>query len=269
MAIPHVATLLPHYHQLIVELAAKCQRGTLNDWEPFKAAVLDFFTPAMMDAVDGVVPGWHEMSTYADRQTLHHVTSVLVALLLHPTFQDATPEMQDSLLWMVLFHDVAKIARSGEHDYIHAFRSAAIAGKAFAKAGFLTRDAYAERITDWFNLTHHAVLWREDVGETIQDNRHLPVIVSGLEALYQPPAIPPIKAILLHLSLVTDPGYPILAPLTDSEIVQFVDPATFPMLKTMMLVDTGGWNLFDAEAAEYYRRQTESAFEQIAALIGL
>ncbi len=269
MTIPQVAALLPEYNAFVADLATQCAAGTLTDWSPFKQAVLNFFTPSMMDKADRVVPGWHEMAICADHQTLHHVTSVLVALRLSPIYQQATPHEQDSLLWMVLFHDVAKIARPGKHDYIHAFRSAAIAGKALARAGFSVRSGYSEQIVEWFALTYNAISWRPDLQEFIQDNRQLPAILSGLDQLYEPPAIAVIKAVLFHLSIITDPDYPIHAPLTDEEIIKYIDAATFPLLKAMMLVDTDGWNLFDPAEAHRFRQQTQATFHQIAIQIGL
>ena len=267
MPIPRPADALPEFTQLTIDLAAQRQDGTITDWESFKTIVLAFFTPDMMDKVDHVVSSWHEMAVCADHQTLHHVTSVLVALHALPEYQQAAPEEQDLLTWMVLFHDVAKIARPGEHDYIHAFRSAAIAGKALAKAGFAASAVYPDRIADWFTLTYNAVIWREDLQDHIQDNRHLPAIISGLHQLYDPPAAAVIKAVLLHLSVITDPVYPIHAPLTDSEYIEYVDATTHRLLKAMMIVDTDAWNLFDPREAQRYRAQSLTVFDRMGAQI--
>src|SRR5262249_44202275 len=141
-----------------------------------------------------------------------------------PEYQQTTPEQKLLLEWMVLLHDIAKEAHPGKHDYIHAFRSAAIAGKVLAQAGFTATDAYATSIDEWFRLTHDAISYHEGHAENIQDNRKLPQIMTGIDQLYgdNAPAGWVIKAILLHLSIVTDPGYPIVAPLTDSEIREYI-----------------------------------------------
>lgn len=271
MAIPRVETQLPAYMQLVDHLAAQVQRGTLTGWAAFAPLVRAFFTPARLAEVEHVVPGWGEMARHAKQQTLIHVTSVLVALRLLPEYQQATALQQAVMDWMVLFHDVAKIPRPGQHDFVHGFRSAAITGRALANVGFPVTDAYAPSIDEWATLTHHAVVYRADLDETIQDNRQLPAILAGIDRLFgaSTPAGWIVKGVLLHMSIANDPDYPTLAPLTDDEIQQIIDTAFLPLLKMMMLVDTDGWDLFDPVTHQRHRQQTLDVFERIGMLIGV
>jgi hypothetical protein len=267
MSIPRVEAYLPELMQFTRKLATTYQKGEINNWKAFIEKVMIFYTPEMMNKIERTVPGWIKMASYANHQTLIHMTSVFVALFLLPEYQQADAEQQALMEWMEMFHDVAKEARSGQHDYIHAFRSAAVAGKALAPIGFPVTPSYASHVDDWFALTHEAVMFDAAHNETIQDNRKLPEIMAGIDRLYGPaaPAGLAIKAILLHLSLDIDPGYPLLAPLTDQQIKQYLDQSLHPLLKVLMLVDLDAWNLFDADEKQRNRAMALAAFEAIVA----
>lgn len=269
MFIPRVETYLPELMQFTRQLATACQNREIDNWKAFIEQVRAFYTPAMMDKIERTVPGWIKMASYSNQQTLIHMTSVFVALFLLPDYQQADAEEQALMEWMEMFHDVAKEAQSGKHDYIHAFRSAAMAGKAFAAIGFPTTPVYASQVDEWFALTYEAVIFDAGHNETIQDNRKLPEIMTGIDRLFGPNASAglAIKAILLHLSLDIDPDYPILAPLTDQEIKQYLNASLRPLLKVLLLVDNDAWSLFDEAAKQRGHAQTLAAFEELRALI--
>lgn len=271
MTIPRIEAKLPGLAAFIAQLAQQRQDGALTDWQGFKQQVQNFYTPAMMQTIEQIVPGWGAMAHYADQQTLIHVTSVLTALRLLPEYQQATPDQQSLMLWMVLFHDVAKVAQRNKHDYVHGFRSAAVAGRGLARAGFPVTAVYPDQIDAWAALTHNAIIYRDGIEDPIQDNRKLPEIIAGIDVLFGPhaPAGAVIKAVLLHLSIVTEPDYPIMAPLTDDEIQQYMDADVWSLLRVMLLVDMNGWNLFDVPVQQRYRSLTIQAFDRIGRLIGL
>ncbi len=271
MTIPTLESYLPEVVSFTQQLAKDCKSGVITGWEGFIWRVHSFYTPKMMDKIERLVPGWRVMASYADQQTLIHVTSVLSALYLLPEFQQATPEQQALMEWTVLFHDVAKIAQPGRHDYLHAFRSAAITGKALSGIGFPITPEYNEAIDDWFTLTHNAIIFEAKCAETIQDNHKLPMIMSGIAHLFGVGAGAGlvIKAVLLHLSIKNDPDYPVVAPLTEGEIKRFIDATLYPILKMMMLVDTDAWNIFDPANQKRQRQQTLIVFDHIRRLIGL
>ena len=144
-----------------------------------------------------------------------------------------------------------------------------MAGKALAPIGFPVTPSYASQIDNWFKLTHEAVIFDEAHNETIQDNRKLPEMMAGIDHLYGPdsPAGLAIKAVLLHLSLDIDPDYPLLAPLTDQEIRQYIDKQLHPVLKALMLIDLDAWNLFDGDEKRRNRALILDAFENMKALM--
>lgn len=271
MALPKLEQYLPELMQFTAELAAQRQNGTITDWQMFSAQVRTFFTPAILQKTDQVASGWIKMSEFADQQTLIHVTSVLTALRLLPEYLQASSEQRTLIEWTVLFHDVAKVAQRGKHDYIHGFRSAAITGRGLRLDGFPVTLDYPSSIDEWFSLTWNAILYRTDLQEITQDNGKLPEILAGIDRLFgaNTPAVLIIKSVLFHMSIVTDPDYPTVAPLTDAEIVRYIDAACFPILKMMMLVDTDGWDMFDPTAREHHRRMTLEVFDKIALQIGL
>ncbi|HRL13595.1 MAG TPA: hypothetical protein PKX07_17060, partial [Aggregatilineales bacterium] len=121
----------------------------------------------------------------------------------------------------------------------------------------------------WFNLTYNAVRYDEAHKASIQDNAQLPRIIKGLHELFgaDSPARLVILPILFHLSIVTDPDYPTVAPLTEGEIRSYIDQDLYPLLKALMLVDVDGWNLFDPAEKMRHREQTLEAFEWIKSLL--
>jgi hypothetical protein len=265
MFLPKIETILPELTQFTRQLARSYQRGEIQDWKNFIEQVRAFYTPAVMEKIERVSPGWIKMASYANQQTLIHMTSVFVALFLLPEYQHAGPEQQALMEWMELFHDIAKEAQPEIHDYIHGFRSAAVAGKALASIGFPLTPSYSAHIDEWAALTHNATVFDVAHNEMIQDNRKLPDIMAGIDLLYgsETPATLAIKAILLHLSLDIDPDYPTLAPLTDLEAKHYIDKLLSPYLKVLLLVDGDAWNLFDREAKQRSRVQTLAFFEEM------
>jgi len=266
MTAPHLETLLPELVRFTKQLATDHQNGKLTDWDAFKQRVRVFYTSGMMDKIDKVVPGWIHMSSYLDQQTLIHVTSVLVALFLVPEYQSASPDQQRLMEWTVIFHDIAKKARKGLHDYTHGFRSAAVTGAALALIGFPTRPDFAAHLASWKAVTENASIFDARHSENIQDNTKLPAIIGGIDHLYgqHSAAALIIKGVLFHMSINNDPGYPTLAPLTQQEIQRYITADLFPILKTMMLVDSDGWNLFDRKEGQRLRQQTLDVFDTIA-----
>ncbi|MBA3874373.1 MAG: hypothetical protein H0X30_35025 [Anaerolineae bacterium] len=266
MTTPQLEAKLPELFSFIQQLAIDHQNGRLSSWDSFSQRVRTFYTPAMMTKIDAVISGWIKMASYAEQQTLIHVTGVLVALFLLPEYQTASADHKVIMEWMVMFHDVAKRAERNKHDYIHAFRSGAATGAALAAIGFSAQADFNARIFSWKSLTENAIIFNAAHNETIQDNAKLPDIISGIDALYgrTSAATLIIKGVLFHLSINNDPGYPTLAPLSQPEIQYYIDRDLFPILKAMMLVDSDGWNLFDPTEGKRLRQQTLQVFDNIA-----
>ncbi len=271
MSLPLLSDKLPALTHFTHQLATDYQSGHLSGWDDFKSQTAAFYTPDMMAQIEQVVPGWLHMSTYANRQTLVHVTSVLVALYTLPEYHAASREQQIIMEWMVMFHDVAKQAFPGKHDYTHAFRSAAITGRALAPLGFPTAAAYAHQIDEWHQLTNTAVIYDPQHAEDKQDNRKLADILAGINHLYgaKSPAALIIEGVLLHLSIDSDPSYPTVAPLTADEIMHCISLDLHPLLTMMQLVDNDSWQLFDPASKQYQREKTLAAFDNIARLISI
>lgn len=271
MSPPLLSDKLPDLTRFTHHLADDYQSGRLHDWDTFKQHTTAFYTPEMMGKIEMIVPGWVQMAAYAKGQTLVHVTSVLVALYVLPEYLAASREQQIIMEWMVMFHDVAKQAFPGKHDYTHAFRSAAITGRALAALGFPKTTAYAGDIESWYHLTATAIIYDPQLAEDKQDNNKLPDILQGLERMYGPdsPAALIIKGVLLHLSIDSDPSYPTVAPLTTNELGRYLDANLHPLLKMMMLVDNDSWELFNPTNKQHQRDQTLKAFDEIGTLISI
>src|SRR5258705_10639092 len=110
MTAPHLEAKLPELVAFAKQIANDYRNNTLSDQDSFSRQARGFYTPTMMDKVESVVPGWKQMASYLDQQTLIHVTSVLMALFLLPQYQTAPTDHKIIMEWMVMFHDVAKRA---------------------------------------------------------------------------------------------------------------------------------------------------------------
>lgn len=265
MEIPQVETYLPELMPFMSSLADSFKQGELASWPAMAERVNGFFTPATMQKVNNAVPGWIEMASYNQGVTLVHVTAVLTSLLLCPEFHIALPEQQALMKWVVLFHDVAKKPQAGKRDFIHGFRSAAVAGRALPKLGFAVQDS--TELEAWALLTDNAITQGD--GEDIQDNRQLPKIISGIGRIFghESPAALVIKTVLFHMSINVLAQWPQTAPLSDVEIQQYIDEPLLPLLKIMNMVDNDAWGFFEAERKQREREETLAVFQRIEQLI--
>ena len=264
---PSFEQRLPDLDDFILQLVHEYQIGQISSWEDLEERVQAFFTPAKMDRMEAIVPGWCEMASYTDRITLVHVTCVFLGMYMLPEFKSLTHEHQDLMKWVILFHDIAKFHIRGKKDTMHAFRSGVIAANILNKLGFPSTEKYPELIHLWSEYTDQAFI-PGDVAPT-PDNQKLPDILSEIDQMYGPntPATLIIKTVLLHISLHVDDMYPTPAPLTKEETIRYIDINLFPLLKVMMLSDNEGWSLFDPETRAQQRRDTLKAFEEVGRLI--
>ena len=105
---PLIEYHLPDLMQFVKALTLDYESGKINSETILKEKVLAFFTADVMDNVELIAPGWRRMSSYANGETLVHVMSAFLALLLCPEYQNASIEEQTLLKWIVLYHDIAK-----------------------------------------------------------------------------------------------------------------------------------------------------------------
>lgn len=267
MDFPQTRDHLPELSRFIDEMAADRASGKLTTIQDFAERAFAFYVPEQREAIEQVVTGWIEMATHRDGKTLIHVTTVLVALRSLPEYLEADPATRDLMTWMVLFHDVAKVPVPGSHDFVHGFRSAAVAGPALAAVGFSVNGDKAA-VDAWSVMTHKAVVYDKQFDAPIQDNTQLPEIIATLETLFgrDTPASAIIKGVLFHLSISIDPNYPTPAPVTDEQFVRYIGPLAFQLCKAMMLVDNDGWTLFDPDTGQQRRQQTLAGFARLAQL---
>jgi hypothetical protein len=266
---PQIEAQLPELIDFVMRTAQAWEAGTLHSWQDMTNRVQTFFTPAMLEKVERVAPGWREMSSYANGVTLVHTMCVLTALLVCPEYQRATAPQQALLKWIVLFHDLAKQVQHGYRDHTHGFRSAAMAGEILPRLGFATTQDYRSQIKDWVALTNAAMTKRDEPGDYVQDNRQLPAIIAGIEKLFgrNTPAALVVKTVLLHISITVVTDWPQAAALTAAQVRHCVDGEVLPLLQIMMLVDSDGWALFDQATRERYRQETLRVFEELKGAI--
>jgi hypothetical protein len=267
--IPVFDTCFPELNQFILALVHMYKAGELKSWEDLDREVKAFFTPARMEQMESLVPGWKKMASYTDGITLVHVMCVFLGLVMLPEFQVLTVEQKQIAKWIVLFHDVDKFHIQGRKDTMHAFRSGAETAKALPRFGFSTRPKFHERVEFWSEYTENAFLQNDGDPTPKPDNRKLPGILIGIDNLFgkDTPAALISKTVLLHISLHIDPHYPTPSALTDEEIKRYIHPNLLPLLKAMMLADNEGWSLFDPETRAQRSRDGMTAFENIESLV--
>jgi hypothetical protein len=158
---------------------------------------------------------------------------------------------------------------AGEYERtMHAFNSGVVTANVLPSLGFPVTDKYQALITSWSNFTKQAFTVNAKIPQK-PDNQKLPEILAGISQLFgeHSPADLITKTVLLHISINVDKNYPTPAPLRDDEIKRFISPASFPLLKVMMLSDNEGWSLFNSAVREQQRRDTLQVFEHVQMLI--
>lgn len=261
---------LPEFISFLRQLTRDVKSKKITSWTAFKTTVNPFYSDDMMQKIDSIAPGWIEMASYADRLTLIHVTAVFVALMLSQEYQSATEAQRNLMEWAVLFHDITKVPVKGGHDYVHAYKSAAVAGKALTKLGFPT-NATQKEIDTWYDLTYTATFYSEEHGAMIQDIEKLPQIIEGLKSIHSEDAYVIVLTILLHLAIVLDVHYPIPAPMGEDQMKMSITTDSFPVMKGMFLADGNAWHLFDEDnlADKQRRDYASNVFDRIATLVNL
>jgi len=266
---PAFDTVLEDLNRFILSLVDEYHAGKLTSWDDLDCTVKAYFTLEKMEEVEAIVPGWKKMASYSNGITLTHVMCVFLGVYMMPEFQTLTPEQQQIVKWIVMFHDIDKFHIRGQKDTMHAFRSAVITANTLPGCGFPIAPKYPELIKAWSELTSNAFTAHDGATAPKPDNRKLPEILMGIDQLFEEnaPAALITKSVLLHISLGVDPEYPTPAPLTDDEIECFIAPGLFPLLQVMMLGDNEGWTLFEPEDRVRKRTDTLAAFREVEKII--
>jgi hypothetical protein len=266
-AAPAFKSHFPELMDFIKQLVERYQQGEFPTEESLAAPIKAAITPQVIESIDAKAPGWAEMCSYAGGATLVHVMTVFVAALSGPEYLLLSPQQKNLLMWIILFHDIAKKVEEGKRDPAHPFFSAARAGLALPRLGFAPTAAYPSQFQAWYDLVMGAT--RQVDGETIPDNSRLPHILSGIERLFGggTPAALVLKSVLLHQSLNLLDDWPQKAPLNDGEVVTYLDKLLFPYLALIHLVDSDAWNLFEPELRQPFRRQVYNNLSRIWHLI--
>jgi hypothetical protein len=265
---PSFDDCLPELDQFIYALMNEFQGGNLKSWDELDGLVKTFFTPEQMDLTCHVVPHWRKMASYMDGITLTHVMCVFTGLYMMPEFLAMTANQQQMMKWVILFHDVEKEPKPGTRDHVHAFRSTVGAAESLTGIGFPVTGEYKTIFEEWSKFTLSAKTTLGDPPIAMQDNQKLPKILEGIERMFghNTPAALILKTILFHLSIdMVD--WPPPNPLTQEEIIKYIDLELLPLLRVMNLGDSEGWALFHPETRARHRLDTLQAFETLERLL--
>lgn len=260
---------LVNLNRFILTLTADYNERRLNSWDELDIRVKLFYTPEKMDYIESKAPGWKKMASFSGGITLTHVTCALLGLFMLPEFLALNKDQQQLAKWIVLFHDIEKAHIPGKRDRTHAFRSAVMAAKALQSISFPVTNDFDATIQPWSEFTNSAVTNRPNSpAEQISDNKKLPEIVAGIETMYGKgtPASLIIKGVLFHMCIQVVKDWPQPSPLTNEEIVRFIDEDLLPLIKVMHLADNDGWTLFEPER-ESYIKETLETFDRVESLI--
>ncbi len=253
---------LPELWLFFEELSASVEAGRIGSTEQLIERCRQFYTAGRMAEIEVEVPGWRQMSSYADGKTLWHINAVMAALLQLDEYRSMSPSQQIVQQWVVLLHDLAKEPVDGR-DHRHGFRSAAQAGRIMPTFGFPVTDVYPSDFQDWFDLADSATRFDENQRLAIHDNSKLPEILGGARRMFAEPTRTAVSVIALHQSITSLAAWPVKAPLTENEVTAYVDSDIVPVLAALTLADSGGWNLFDPPVLETMYAETRAVFRDL------
>jgi hypothetical protein len=266
--LPSFDEQLPFVDQFSLELVKSYQTGDLNSWDQLDEKVKNFFSPERMEQMEALVPGWKKMASCSEGITLTHVMCVFLGMYMTPQYLQLSPQKQQEMKWVVLFHDVEKEPQAGKRDHTHAFRSAVGAARTLPKLGFAVTPEYSARIDDWDKFTRSAITKVEDSPDNVQDNHKLPAILDGIGQMFgkNTPATLILKTILFHLSVNMD-LWPPPNPLTNDEVKRYFNSEFADLLLIMNMGDNDGWALFDPVVRENQLADIIDKFEKIDKLL--
>lgn len=267
--IPSFDIELEELNRFILSLVEDYNMGKIKSWDDLDERVKSFFTPERMDDIEAKAPGWKKMASYSDGITLTHVTCVFLGMFMLPEFLALSPEQRQIAKWIILFHDIDKFHIRESKDTMHAFNSAVVAANTLPSLGFPVHVSYHDLISSWSSFTRQACVPSNSDTAPKPDNQKLPKILSDIDQFFgeNAPAALITKTVLLHISLDADKNYPTPAPLTETEIEQFISPSLLPFLKVMMLADNEGWSLFDPQTREQQRNDTLKEFARVEKIL--
>ena len=127
---PTLEGYLPALMYFVKRLSENYQNRKISNWEQMVTVVDDFFAQQDQDEFERALPGWREMTSYANGITQAHTIAVMVAILNSPEYQNASKELKNQMEWSGLLHDISKRVVKGQPDLTHAFRSGAPAARA-------------------------------------------------------------------------------------------------------------------------------------------
>ena len=254
-----LAQELPEVWRFIEELEAAVTVGTVANPDELIARCRAFYTPGQVSKIDATIPGWATMASYANQKTLWHVNVAMVALKRLPEYAEVGDSGRVVAEWVTLLHDIGKEPESGR-DHCHAFRSAAAASTLLPRFGFPVSSAYQAEVLNWQDLVCSATRSDLETGVQTQDNSKLALIAGGARRLFPEPTRAAVMAIALHQSITVLARWPVRAPLTPEQANVAVDGDLRPLLRTLMLADSGGWNLFDPPTLDAMYDETRTVF---------
>ncbi|MCP4358059.1 MAG: hypothetical protein GY796_08610 [Chloroflexi bacterium] len=265
-----VRDVIPQLMQIVCGLEERVVRGELSSWLDMYTAVSQAFSPAIMTDIETRIPGWEQMAAYDNGQTRIHICSVYLAMFVTDFYQQASEHDRALWHWIVLLHDLAKKAQDGKRDRTHAFRSAVLAAQILPAVGFATLSEYEAIVDEWVVMLDTAVL--PTSGDEIQDNSKLPLIVAGIERMFEvgTPADLILKTILFHHSFSPVSAWPNPAPLTDAEIKRWISPRLWQILGPFLFFDSDAWDMyFDSQIRRKQQQEVRACIHTVTIVVNL
>ena len=260
--IPKFSSHFPALYNFIQNTSLAYQAGEFLNEDHFSSLVRGVFPQAEVDRIDLKMPGWAKMVRYAGGRTMVHVITTLIALRCMPEYGYLTPAHQEMMDWVMFCHDLGKEVIKDQRDHYHPNLSAAITARNLPALGFRSKAAYPKILVSWEEYTIQAKI--EENGEIISDGRKYAHIIRGIEAMFgeNTPASLILKAVLLHQSLNILSDWPQAAPLTETQVKEFLTPALFPLAAAAHLADSDSWQMFEEARKEAYHQEINQKLDQ-------
>jgi hypothetical protein len=238
--IPSIAEKLPDLWLFLEKLDAAVKSGTIRSTEQLIERCKEFYTAERMAKIEAVVPGWTHMASFEQGKTLWHINVAMVALLQLDEYRSMSP-IQQTVQWIVLTTWPRNRLVGAIIDTASAQRRTQDESCPRSIPG---DRRLSIRVPGVVNLQTMRCNSRRRTGD--QDSTLPRTSSPGRSSPSRRDSGHHNRTASVHNILA---AWPVKAPLTDDQVIAYVDKDLVTTLLPLTLADSAGWNLFEPKTS--------------------